>query len=154
MPFEAHPPSQLIAFVLCAERLLLRSCHSSELGFVEKTMESEIAERRGTHRLPLELPVSLRMTQAGHLEITGTSRDISTDGIYLWTESDIVEGSDVELLVTLPTEDDRVAITVRGRIVRVEKLHAGAAAGVAIAFRQLEVERPTVRRNCAPAQES
>lgn len=103
-------------------------------------MEPDSAERRSVPRLPFEQPVSLRITQSGHLELTGITRDISTEGVYLRTESDIEEGSDVELLVTLPAEDQRVSMTVRGRVVRVERSAADSTKGLAIAFRRVEVK--------------
>jgi hypothetical protein len=46
----------------------------------------------------------------------------------------------VELLVTLPAEDERVSMTVRGRVVRVERSADDNATGLAIAFRRVEVK--------------
>lgn len=102
-------------------------------------MESAPSERRNSPRVAVEQPVLLRMTQTGHIEFTGVSRDISKDGIFLYTESEIVEGSEVELLLTLPSEGQRTSMTVRGRVVRVEKAEGEPRSGVAITFRKVEV---------------
>jgi Tfp pilus assembly protein PilZ len=102
-------------------------------------MQSVPSERRKSPRVALEQPVLLRMTQTGHLEFTGVSRDISKEGIFLYTESEIIEGSEVELLLTLPSEEERTSMTVRGTVVRIEKADREPLSGVAIAFRKVEI---------------
>ena len=61
------------------------------------------AERRSRRRLVTRLPVGVR-NQAGVTEVTAHTRDVSTNGVFLYSESRMVVGSDVELVLILPPE--------------------------------------------------
>ncbi len=59
----------------------------------------KITERRSRQRVPLRIPVKVR--QQG-VEIPGITRDLSSSGIFLYTESGIKAGGKLDLVVMLP----------------------------------------------------
>jgi hypothetical protein len=56
-------------------------------------------DRRSRPRLPIHVPVKVR--HRGH-EQAGLTRDLSSSGIFLYSESEIKPGSKLELVVMLP----------------------------------------------------
>jgi hypothetical protein len=56
-------------------------------------------DRRSRPRLPIHVPVKVR--HQGH-EHPGLTRDLSSSGIFLYSESEIKAGSKLELVVMLP----------------------------------------------------
>jgi PilZ domain len=60
-------------------------------------------DRRSRQRLVTRLPIGVR-TQSGGPEFTAHTRDLSTNGIFLYTASRMTEGSDVDLILILPPE--------------------------------------------------
>jgi hypothetical protein len=56
-------------------------------------------DRRSRPRLPIHVPVKVR--HEGH-EHPGLTRDLSSSGIFLYSESEIKAGSKLELVVMLP----------------------------------------------------
>jgi hypothetical protein len=105
----------------------------------DDTMEPEI-ERRSSPRLQTDQPVSIRITQSGHFEFTGTTRDISSDGVFLSTDAELVQGALVVLRLALPSENGQVSMTVRGKVIRVEPPGPDGKTGAAISFRMVELE--------------
>lgn len=97
-------------------------------------------ERRSRERLVRPLPVRVR-TQAGAPELTAHTRDLSTNGIFLYTESRMAEGSDVDLILILPpelTSGEKCWVCCHARVVRVEE-SPGTGFGVAAAIQRMEV---------------
>jgi PilZ domain len=56
-------------------------------------------ERRSGKRLPVRVPVKVRHAGSEH---AGLTRDLSSSGIFLYSESKIRAGSKLELVVMLP----------------------------------------------------
>ena len=56
-------------------------------------------DRRSRPRLPIRVPVKVR--HQGH-EHAGLTRDLSSSGIFLYSESNIKAGSKLELVIMLP----------------------------------------------------
>jgi hypothetical protein len=99
--------------------------------------EAANPERRVAPRLPVCQAVTVRFDASGQYEFTGVSRDMSSSGIFLFIDSQIEEGSLIELLLTLPSETSQpIPMRVRGRVVRVEK---ASPSGIAIAFDSLVI---------------
>ena len=94
-------------------------------------------ERRKAPRISTQQQVTVRFTGDGHFEVTGIARDVSTTGIFLYLDADIVVGMEVELL--LPREAEKVTMPVRGKVVRVEKARPIGSSGIAVAFEQMEI---------------
>jgi PilZ domain len=101
-------------------------------GTAKKTAEGNI-ERRMAPRVPVS--VAVRFSASGNYEFTGTSKDMSTSGIFLYAESEIEEGEQVEVMLSLPSKNSPpISVQVKGKVVRVEK---SFPVGLAIAFRRL-----------------
>jgi hypothetical protein len=62
----------------------------------EKTASSE---RRSSRRTPVRVPVKVRHEGGEH---AGLTRDLSSSGIFLYSESGMKEGSKLELVIMLP----------------------------------------------------
>jgi hypothetical protein len=57
------------------------------------------AERRSRHRMPVRVPVKVRHDGGEH---QGLTRDLSSSGIFLYSELGMKAGSKLELVVMLP----------------------------------------------------
>ena len=64
-------------------------------------MNSKI-DRRSSQRVVATLPVRVRGSAAA--EVRAQTRDVSTNGVFLYSESRLAEGADVELVLILPPE--------------------------------------------------
>jgi len=63
-------------------------------------MTIERSERRSGQRVPVESPVTVRKPDGS--ESQGLTRDLSNNGIFLYSEAGMAEGSKLELVVMLP----------------------------------------------------
>ena len=61
--------------------------------------EHSTADRRTGSRIPVRVPVKVRHEGAEH---AGLTRDLSTSGIFLYSESGLNPGSKLELVVMFP----------------------------------------------------
>jgi hypothetical protein len=114
------------AFMATAPRLIARD-------------QDNMHESRTAQRFPIEQPVRVTLTRAGHYELEAVTKDVSAEGVFVYVESEIVEGSEVELRLSLPAESGSVPARVRGRVIRVEKASVGSKHGVGIAFEKVEI---------------
>jgi len=102
-------------------------------------MNSKI-DRRSRKRVATKLPVRIRGAAAS-AESTAETRDVSTNGIFLYTESPMAEGSDVELVLILPpelTSGEKCWVCCHARVLRVEQ-GAGKDFGVAAEIRRMNI---------------
>jgi len=102
-------------------------------------MTSKI-DRRSRERIATTLPVRVRGT-AANTELTAQTRDVSTNGVFLYTASRMVEGSDVELILILPpelTSGEKCWVCCHARVLRVEQ-GPGSDFGVAAEIRRMEI---------------
>jgi hypothetical protein len=80
-------------------------------------------DRRSRERIVASLPVRVRSaSQEG--ELSAHTRDVSTHGIFLYTESKMAEGSNVELVLILPpelTSGEKRWVCCHARVLRVEQ---------------------------------
>jgi hypothetical protein len=96
--------------------------------------------RRSRERVLAKLPVRIR-SSASNAELTAETRDVSTNGIFLYTQSHMVEGSDVELVLILPPEltaGEKCWVCCHARILRVEE-GPGTDFGVAAEIRRMNI---------------
>jgi hypothetical protein len=63
-------------------------------------MASERSERRSRQRKPVQVPVKVRKPDG--TELSGETRDLSSNGIFLYSETGLEKGSKLELVVMLP----------------------------------------------------
>jgi hypothetical protein len=94
-----------------------------------------MTERRSARRYDLCLPVSVRIP-AGAQPRSGTTRDISTRGVYFVLDEALSAGSQFDFTLTLPSEltgDAEVFVCAHAKVIRVEPRHEGGRPGVGIA---------------------
>jgi hypothetical protein len=80
-------------------------------------------ERRVGQRFPFLLPVSLREASSG-IEGLGFTQDLSSRGIFFFTDAALHEGAEIELTLNMPSEitlGETMRVRCRGRILRVVK---------------------------------
>jgi hypothetical protein len=88
-----------------------------------------------------ELPVRVRGAAAGDSELNGRTRDVSTNGVFLYTTSPMEAGSDVELVLILPpelTSGEKCWVCCRARVLRVEP-GVGQEFGVAAEIHRIDI---------------
>lgn len=89
-------------------------------------------ERRSGQRFQLHLPLTI------HLDgkvVPGFTQDVSSRGLFLFTEAALVEGSTVELTFTMPSEitlGESMRVRGRGRVLRADCSSTGPRNGVAV----------------------
>lgn len=97
-------------------------------------------DRRSGERVVTQLPVRVR-SAPGAAELTAQTRDVSTNGVFLYTESRMVEGSNVELILILPpelTHGEKCWVCCHARVLRVEQ-GPGKKFGVAATIRRIDL---------------
>jgi hypothetical protein len=79
-------------------------------------------ERRSVNRVPTRVPARIRTGQG--IEHSGQTRDVSANGVYLYSQSRMEQGSEVELVLILPpelTSGEQCWVCCQATIVRVEE---------------------------------
>jgi hypothetical protein len=97
-------------------------------------------DRRSRQRVVTQLPVRVRNATANS-ELSAQTRDVSTNGVFLYTEAPMAEGSDVELVLILPPEltaGEKCWVCCHARILRVEH-GTGKGFGVAAEIRKMDI---------------
>jgi PilZ domain len=106
-----------------------------------------MTERRAARRYDLSLSVVVRAPSGVRGTPTqGTTRDVSTRGVYLILDRAVSRDTDVDLTMVLPTDNSGgTGVFVRsiGRVVRVEEWSqdGGRRVGVAAVIRRYEIVR-------------
>ena len=78
-------------------------------------------ERRVGQRFPYLLALSLRQF-AGSVEGVGFTQDLSSRGVFFFTDAPLTEGAEIELTLRMPSEitlGESMPVRCRGRILRV-----------------------------------
>ena len=78
-------------------------------------------ERRVGQRFPYLLPVSLRQLSIS-VEGVGFTQDLSSRGVFFFTDAPLTEGAEIELTLRMPSEitlGESMPVRCRGRILRV-----------------------------------
>jgi len=78
-------------------------------------------ERRVGQRFSYLLPVSVRQPSSG-LESVGFTQDLSSRGVFFFTDAPLTEGAEIELTLRMPSEitlGESMPVRCRGRILRV-----------------------------------
>lgn len=98
-----------------------------------------IAERRTSRRVPMRMPLRVRIWKFGVSDQHAECVNVSEGGVYFATGSSFQEGERVELLVTMPKEVAGEASNwhCQGQVRRVEGIDsASRIIGVAVQFDQ------------------
>lgn len=80
-------------------------------------------ERRVGQRFPFLLPVSLHDC-SGQIQGAGFTQDLSSRGVFLFTDVQVTEGSEIELTLRMPSEitlGESMHVRCRGRVLRILK---------------------------------
>jgi PilZ domain len=96
------------------------------------------SERRSGTRIVTRVPTRVR-TSSGS-DLTAETRDISANGVFLYTNSRMEQGSEVELVLILPpelTSGQKCWVCCQATIVRVEG--QGSEFGVAAQIRRMDI---------------
>jgi hypothetical protein len=95
-------------------------------------------ERRAGRRITARVPTRVRTDQG--IDHTAQTRDVSANGVFLYTNSRMEQGSDVELVLILPpelTSGEKCWVCCQATIVRVEE--DGSEFGVAAQIRRMDI---------------
>jgi hypothetical protein len=94
-------------------------------------------ERRSGTRIATRVPTRVRTAQGA--EQTAQTRDVSANGVFLYTNSKMEKGTDVELVLILPPEltaGEKCWVCCQATIVRVEE---GPEFGIAAQIRRMDI---------------
>jgi len=95
-------------------------------------------ERRSGRRIPTRVPARVRNSHG--VDQTAETRDVSANGVFLYTKSRMENGTDVELVLILPpelTSGEKCWVCCQATIVRVEE--EGPEFGVAAQIRRMDI---------------
>ena len=101
-------------------------------------MSDPKSERRSRQRVPVRVGVSIRSPQGE--PATGYTRDLSTSGIFLYADSEILVGSELEMVLMLPaqlTQGEKRWVCCHASVVRVEPGGEDGRFGVAASIRSI-----------------
>ncbi|MCU1297060.1 MAG: type pilus assembly PilZ [Acidobacteriaceae bacterium] len=104
-------------------------------------MTESKAERRSGKRIAAQVQVSVKVAE-GTVQTTGRTRDLSESGIFFYTDSDLAEGSDLEMVLILPpelTQGEKRWVCCQASVVRLENGKDDGAVGVAARIRHIQV---------------
>jgi len=110
----------------------------TELWYSHCAMAPPKSERRSQNRIPVRLPVSIRSSQSE--SAAAYTRDLSMTGIFLYTDAEILEGSELELVLMLPpqfTNGEKQWVCCQASVVRVESGQDDKQIGVAANIRNI-----------------
>jgi PilZ domain len=99
-------------------------------------------ERRSGQRFQLHLPL---MVHSDGKVVPGFTQDVSSRGLFFYTEALLAEGSSVELTFTMPSEitlGDSMRVRGRGRVLRSRLSSSQPRTGVAVQLGSYEYLSP------------
>src|SRR6202045_3767025 len=95
-------------------------------------------ERRSGTRIATRVATRVRTVQG--VEQSAQTRDVSANGVFLYTNSKMEKGADVELVLILPpelTSGEKCWVCCQATIIRVEE--QGSDFGVAAQIRRMDI---------------
>jgi len=95
-------------------------------------------ERRSGTRIATRVPTRVRTPEG--TDQTAQTRDVSANGVYLYSKTRMEQGTDVELVLILPpelTSGEKCWVCCQATIVRVEE--NGSDFGVAAQIRRMDI---------------
>jgi|ERR1700722_10286317 hypothetical protein len=95
-------------------------------------------ERRAGNRIATSVPTRVRTAEGA--DQTAQTRDVSANGIFLYTKSRMEKGTEVELVLILPEEltaGERCWVCCQATIVRVEE--NGSVFGIAAQIDRMDI---------------
>ena len=98
------------------------------------------SERRAQKRTPIQIPVKFRTKGTPAVEQTALTRDLSSSGIFLYSESALAPGTKLDLVLVLPAHLGMGTpgwTLCQATVVRIEKSDGGGV-GIAATFDRVE----------------
>ena len=95
-------------------------------------------ERRAGTRIKAQVPTRVRTSEGTNH--TAETRDVSANGVFLYTNRKMEQGTDVELVLVLPpelTSGEKCWVCCQATVVRVEE--NGSTYGVAAQIRRMDI---------------
>ena len=113
-----------------------------------RPMPGPKSERRSRKRIPVRVGVSIRSSpgqssqnqSSQNQPATGYTRDLSTGGIFLYADSEMLVGSELEMVLMLPpelTSGEKSWVCCQASVIRVEPGGKGGGFGVAASIRSM-----------------
>jgi hypothetical protein len=105
---------------------------------VTADIDRRFQNRRSRERIATQVPVRVRSADS---ESSAETRDVSTNGVFLYAQSRMKEGSDVELVLILPpelTSGEKCWVCCHAQILRVED-GPGNKFGVAAEIKRMDI---------------
>lgn len=96
------------------------------------------AERRSGTRIAARVPTRVRTSNGN--DQTAQTRDVSANGVFLYTNSRMEKGAEVELVLILPpelTSGEKCWVCCQATVIRVEE--EGSEFGVAAQIRRMDI---------------
>ncbi|PYX86486.1 MAG: hypothetical protein DMG68_15260 [Acidobacteria bacterium] len=103
-------------------------------------MSDRSEEKRARQRIPVRLPVSIKSAQGA--EDSAQTRDLSSGGVFFYTASKFAEGTDLEMVLVLPSEltfGERRWVCCQASVVRVENSPELGNFGVAARIERFQI---------------
>src|SRR5271165_3891958 len=100
-------------------------------------------ERRAGQRFPYLLPLTLSQSSTS-IEGAGFTQDLSSRGVFFFTDVPLEEGSEIEITLKMPSEitlGESMRVRCRGRILRAQHPQNSAAAAYSHALSQGDLRR-------------
>lgn len=97
-------------------------------------------ERRSRKRIPAQVPVKIKAKTG--ITQSGQTRDLSTNGVFLYTDAHLSEGSELEIILVLPpelTDGEKRWACCQASVVRVEPSGKDGNFGMAASIRRFEL---------------
>ena len=103
-------------------------------------MSDRPQEKRARQRIPVTLPLSIKTVEGA--EGKAETRDLSSGGVFFYSSSKFAEGTDLEMVLVLPSEltfGERRWVCCQASVVRVENSPEVGNFGVAARIDRFEI---------------
>jgi hypothetical protein len=81
-------------------------------------------ELRTTRRIPMRLPLSVKVNERERAEVSAETKDVSSRGVFFYVDWKVRQGASIEFVLTLPPEitlTDSMQVRCSGKVVRVDE---------------------------------
>ena len=139
-PFPAPALRNCLAHEFRGKNIALTRGKIFPMWYSRLSMPDQKAERRTIRRVPVRVPVSIKSPQGERVE--GYTRDLSMAGVFLYTDAQIHQGSELEMVLILPpelTEGEKRWVCCRASVIRVENKGDDPGFGVAASIQSMQV---------------
>ncbi len=109
-------------------------------------MAEDKADKRSAERYTHVVPARVKYMNGGVHEDMGLTKDVSAHSVYLYTDTNIIVGSTIEVALPLPPEvtgaDRQIVVRCQARVVRVQERSEDGRMGIAAVFDDYQIVNP------------